>query len=213
MIYNFWVYIILSLVITSSVMASVFILVYMQKMSPWFYLLIFFCLAVAVLFTAYTISLAMKKKPSNKWKIICEASAWALVLTFMGAMFRQTMQYGINKWICYLSFGILAWLFGGLLVLSLCHAISEEEKSVAGLILNCKKMCIITVLSLGLFTCIIIYAALGSAIPHSRFNSFATYEGIKSAEKKTLCIFMIVFIPIYTLTFTSLYEHMLSEKE
>ena len=38
--------ILLSLVITASVMANVFILVYMQNISPWFYLLMFSCFFV-----------------------------------------------------------------------------------------------------------------------------------------------------------------------
>ncbi|MBR5314655.1 MAG: hypothetical protein IKU45_04520 [Clostridia bacterium] len=209
-----WIsHILLSLVITSSVMASVFILVYMQEMSPWFYLLIFFCFFVAVLFTAYTISFPMKKKPSYKGKIIVASLVQALILTFMGAVFRQTMQYGINKWICYISFGVLAWILGGVLVLSMCHMIKKNELSLVKLVLNNKKTCAKTVLSLGMITVLVIYAALGFAIPHLRFNSFATYNGVKRTERRYICLFMLIFIPLYILTFVSLYEHMLSEKE
>lgn len=207
MIYNFWIYILLSLVITASVMASVFMLVYMKNLSMWFYLLIFICLFISALFTVYTISFTLKEKPLKKGTTIIATAMWSVLFTIVGVVFRHTLHCGINKLICYISFGVFAWLLGGAFVLSMCCKIKGEKQSVLKLVLQNKKMCAMLMLSLGIFTCLVIYAALGSAIPHSRFNSFATYEGIKLTERRWLCLSMVAFIPLYVLTFVSLYEH------
>lgn len=205
--------ILLSLVITPSVMANVFILNYMRDMSPWFYLLIYFCFFASVLFAAHEISFAMKTRPAKRRKIIIAAIIWAAVLSAVGAAFRQTLQSGINKWICYISFGVFAWLLGGILVLSICHMITGSGLFPGRLLLNHKKMCVTVALAMSVLTCAVICCALGFAIPQSRFNSFATYEGIKRAERRWLCLFMLGFIPFYILTFTSLYEYMISKQE
>ena len=105
------------------------------------------------------------------------------------------------------------WVVGCMVILTMCHVIKSPGIRFFDMIRKKKKMFWECVVITAIWFCAGMFGVTAFAMPGKYARNIPAKETILIAEKVLRLLLLYAFIPFYILTFTSLYEHMLSEKE
>ena len=208
-----WKYILFSVAIVSPLLCMGYLFLQFRSTALWRYVCSILCIVISLFSTMLLIVVEKKKNLRTVFKAYKVITVWSIVIFAFAAYFRRCMYCGINKWLICIFFGIIMWFVGCLVILTMCHVIKNPNIRFFDLIRNNKKLVLECIVITALWFCAGMFGVTAFAMPGKYARNIPSKETVLAGEKVLRLIFLYGFIPLYILTFASLYEHMISEKE